>query len=155
MMLLAFFAVLVLLVHSYGGQIRTVHANLETVKSFLKVPEVEYKFFGIHFDLRGRYRGRKIVYTYRMSERRATAYYNISVEPKILLPEQKGFILDYPRPTQNTQLVRGKIRYSRRSLFGEGFFDTKLCLFSPGEVSEVLEELSEAARRVESGEWRP
>ena len=63
MMLLAFFAVLVLLVHSYGGQIRTVHANLETVKSFLKVPEVEYKFFGIHFDLRGQRAERSFIPT--------------------------------------------------------------------------------------------
>ncbi len=154
-MLLAFFAMLVLLVYSYGRQIRTAHANLETVKSLLEMPEVEYKFFGIHFDLRGRYPGRKIVYTYRMSERRATAYYNISVEPEISLPERKGFILDYPHPTQNTQLIRGKIRYSRRSLFGEGLFDPELCLFSPEQVNEFLEELSEATRRVEAGECGP
>jgi len=156
LMLLAVFAALLLLVYSYGRQVRTAHANLETVKGLLETPEVEYKFFGINFDLRGRYQGRRVVYVYRMSDERSSADYDISMEPRVALPEQKWFLVDYPRPTQNTRLIREKIRYSKRSFFRGGLFNLgNLLLFSPEEVREVLQELSEAARRVETGEYKP
>ncbi|MCU0651111.1 MAG: hypothetical protein MUC52_02630 [Candidatus Omnitrophica bacterium] len=70
------------------------------------------------------------------------------IEPKIELAPQKLFLFDYPRPTKNTKLVGRKIFYSR-----SGFFKTESYykVYSREEFVVILEELSEAAHRVETG----
>jgi hypothetical protein len=110
------------------------------------------KFFGIHFDLEGFYQGRKVGYSYRMSSERSNSDYNIWIEPKANFPKQGWFLIDYPRPTSNTRLMKGRIFYHRRDFFRGGFFNPgNLILLTPEEIREILEELTRAAGLVEAG----
>ena len=144
---------LLLLAYSYNRQIQNAHSNGATVEAFLQTAVLRSKFFGINFDLEGYYRDRRVVYRYRMSSERSHSSDDIYIEPKITLPKQCWFLVDYPRPTPHTRLMKGRIFYDNRTFFRGGFFNLgNLVLLTSEEVRDILEELTQAASLVESGQ---
>jgi hypothetical protein len=71
------------------------------------------------------------------------------VEPLNVQAEQKMFMLDYPRPTVNTQLKDKKVFYSPGGFLNKG--DSYYKIYSREELVQILEELTEAAHNVETG----
>jgi hypothetical protein len=71
------------------------------------------------------------------------------IEPLNAPARQKSFMLQYPRPTSNTQLKGAKVYYSPSGFFNTG--DSYYKIYTREELVRILEELSEAAHKVESG----
>ncbi len=153
LMLLAVVGAFCLLIYSYHRQIQNAHSNRSMIEPLLQASVTKPRFFGIHFDLEGSYQGRRVGYFYRMSSERSNSDYNIWIEPKVALPKQGWFLVDYPRPTPHTRLVKGKIFYHKRSFSQGGLFNPgNLLLLTPEETREILEELTQAAGLVEAGQ---
>jgi hypothetical protein len=139
------------MIYAYRRQIERAGINAETVKSFLKAPEMRYGVLGINFTLEGWYKDRKVVYFYRLDSECNGSDYNLYMEPKHAVPTNRFFILKYPRPTQNTCLRGNKVFYSKWSPLRGGFLNLGgMALFSEEEIRAVLEELAQAAEQVEN-----
>lgn len=88
------------------------------------------------WQTRGLYRGRTINYDSTFGDDRGDRFY---VQPQYNSPEEKLFILHYPKPTKNTFLIRGRV-----------------VLYPPSKLTqdkiiEIFDELVNACEIVERG----
>jgi hypothetical protein len=101
---------------------------------------------GVGFEVEGLYKGRKVRLNRSHSDN-INRYFYVEMEVRFNPGGQKLFMINYPRPTKNTILKGNSLIYKDKFiLFGGPTTYTK------EEYSRILEELSEAAQKVEAGQ---
>ncbi len=130
----------------YRRMFDVIAENFETLGAMLTGAQRKTTFFSS--NLEGYYKSRKVSLSYPHFDK--GPHRRLSMEPRNIPIPQKAFMISYPRPTPNTQWKGDKVYYSTRGIFVRST-DSYLKVFASEELVGMLEELSEAAQKVEAG----
>jgi hypothetical protein len=137
--------VIIIYYFAYRRIFKCVSANFDTLGTLIQSSQRVNSFYQV--TLSGFYKGRRVELQCPFFDKGGSRTF--FVEPLNVRAEQKLFMLEYPRPTRNTQLKGNKVFYSHRAFFNTG--DDYYKIYSREELVQILEELREAAHNVETG----
>jgi hypothetical protein len=120
-------------------------ANFDILGTLVGSSQRTTSFFQATFT--GFYKGRKIELRCPFFDKGSPRTF--SIEPLQVPAPQKLFVLEYPRPTSNTQLKNNKIFFSPAGFFTKS--ESYYKIYGREEIIRILDELTEAAHYVESG----
>jgi hypothetical protein len=130
---------------AYRRIFKCVSANFDTLGTLIQSAQRVNSFYQAAFS--GFYKGRRVELQCPFFDKGRSRTFLI--EPLNAPAAQKLFVLEYPRPTGNTQLKGNKVFYSPGGFFNKG--DSYYKIYSREELVRILEELTEAAHNVETG----
>jgi len=122
-----------------------VSANFDTLGTLIQSSERVNSFY--QANISGYYKGRRVELQCPFFEKGRSRIFFI--EPLNVATAKKLFMLEYPRPTMNTQLKNNKVFFSPGVFFSTG--ESYYKIYSKEEFVQILDELTEAAHNVESG----
>lgn len=147
---LFFLALSAVMFYIYRRLLACIRENLDTVSRLLQAPQREPSF--LRAILSGYYKGRKVRIVFPYTDEGSPMVF--SIEPRQIPHPQKTFLLSHPRPTSNTQWRGTKVYFSRAGISfrkAQSYYK----IYREDELKEIIDELSEAAEKVESGACRP
>jgi hypothetical protein len=130
----------------YWRLFQAIAENFAALSVLLTGAERRTTFFSS--CLEGLYKGRKVTLAYPHFDKGPNRIF--SIEPRAIPVPQGAFLFSYPRPTPNTKWKGDKVVYSSGGFFvraGDSHFN----VYGAEELRLILEELTEAAIKVESG----
>jgi len=143
----AIFAAGIFAIYIYRRLFESIEINFITLSGLLQAPQKYSSFLRTYIE--GYYKDRKVTLICpHFDEGKSRIFY---IEPRRIPTPQKAFLFFYPRPTNNTQWKGRKIYYSPGGAIvrlRESYF----AIYSREEYAQILEELTEAADKVESGQ---
>ena len=143
-----YFAIIGVIIIYYFVYRRIFHCasvNFDTLATLVNSSQRVNSFSQATFA--GIYKGRKVELQCPFFDKGRARIF--SIEPLNAPPSKKMFMLQYPRPTRNTQLKGNKVFYSPEGFFNKG--DSYYKIYSREELVQILEELVEGAHNVEIG----
>ncbi|MDD5730841.1 MAG: hypothetical protein PHN57_06920 [Candidatus Omnitrophica bacterium] len=142
--------VVALLFYSYNKMNQTARRNFANLSVLLKSPETKGFFSGN--SIQGYYKDRKVYLSYQMSDDNSN-WLGPSMEPRAAV-KQKFFIMNYPRVTENTILMNGKVWYTSRNLLNKFSLPVAWGNIRPLSTDDFLNILEELRRAVEIVEMK-
>jgi hypothetical protein len=142
---LALIAVIIVYYFVYRRISQCASANFDTLGTLVNSSQRVTSFSQATFT--GFYKGRKVELQCPFFDKGRSRTFII--EPLNVPAQQKIFILQFPRPTRNTQLKGNKVFYSPGGFLNKG--DSYYKIYSTEELVQILEELTDAAHNVETG----
>lgn len=130
----------------YWRLFQAIAENFAMLGVLLAGAERRTTFFSSRLE--GLYKGRKVTLIYPHFDKGPNRIF--SIEPRAIPVPQKAFLLSYPRPTPNTKWKGDKVVYSSRGFFIRAS-DSHFKVFGVEELRLILEELAEAAQKIEAG----
>lgn len=140
-------AIAILLLYSYMSMYRAMQVNAEQISRLLESPAIKHAFFGMKIIVEGFYKGRDAGWFYALfGGQPENGYNNFYLKSKFPLKTEKAFYIDYPRPTKNTKLKKGKIYYLNDLFIREGWLPwDALPLYDYSKIEMIFEEMTHAA----------